>query len=54
MTAMREEKRQVVRCWYPEPRGALFALDNGSNAEVLIGNPAYQVTSGEIVTLDNP
>lgn len=51
MTAVRADKRQVSRCWYPTARGALLALDNGSNAEVLIGDPAYQVTSGEIIAL---
>jgi hypothetical protein len=48
---MRAEKRQVVRCWYPEARGDLFELGNGVHAEVLIGNPAYQVSSGDIVAV---
>lgn len=51
MTAMRAEKRQVVRCWYPESRGELFDLGRDINAQVLIGDPAYQVTDGEIVSL---
>jgi hypothetical protein len=49
--AIRAEPGQVVRCWFPEPRGPLFQLDNGANAEVLIGAPAYQLTSGDIVAL---
>ena len=51
MDAVRAEPGQVVRCWFPEPRGALFELPNGANAEVLIGAPAYQLTSGDIVAL---
>ena len=49
--AVHDERRQVVRMWFPEQRDALYALGNGTNAEVLIGEPAYQVTSGEIVAL---
>lgn len=51
MDASRAETRIVTRMWYPERRPALFNLGNGINAEVLIGDPAYQVTSGEIVAL---
>lgn len=46
-----EEKRQVSRVFHPEPQGELMALPNGSNAQVLVGEPAYQLTSGEIVAL---
>lgn len=51
MDAARADKRLAVRVWYPEARGELLHLDNGIHAEVLIGNPAYQVSSGEIVAL---
>lgn len=51
MVAMRNESRIVVRCWHPEEHEALFDVGNGVNAEVLMGNPAYQVSSGEIVAL---
>jgi hypothetical protein len=54
--AVLAEPRQVTRAFHPEPEGDLLPLPNGSNAEVLVGEPAYQVTSGEIVaiTVDNP
>lgn len=51
MDAARGESRLVTRVWYPEQRHALLDLGNGINAEVLIGDPAYQLTSGEIVAL---
>lgn len=51
ITAARAEHRQVTRIWYPDERPALFELDNGSNASVVIGDPAYQVSDGEIVAL---
>lgn len=51
MAAARAEKRQVTRCWHPAPDCELFELGAGINAQVLIGDPAYQVTDGDIVTL---
>jgi len=51
METARADKRRAVRVWYPEPRGDILHLNNGVMAEVLIGNPAYQVSSGDIVAL---
>lgn len=46
---MLTETAQVVRCWHPEPDGALFQLPNGVNVEVNKGPAAYQISSGEVV-----
>ena len=46
---VRGESRQIARVWHPDPLAALVPLKNGSNAEVLIGEPAYQLVTGEIV-----
>jgi hypothetical protein len=43
------EKRQVVRVFYPTVWVDLFALSNGSNAEVKVGEPGYQLSTGEII-----
>lgn len=51
MTAARSDARLATRVWFPEDRGAHFELNNGVNCAVLIGEPAYQVSSGEIVAL---
>lgn len=48
---MRAEKRLVTRVWHPEAKGELLDLGAGVNAEILTGDPAYQLTSGEIVAL---
>ena len=48
---MRAEKRLVTRIWHPEAVGDLFDIGNGVNAVVVVGDPAYQVTSGDIVAL---
>lgn len=48
---VKAEKRLITRIWHPEALGDLFDLGNGINAQVLTGDPAYQVTSGEIVVL---
>lgn len=48
---VRAEKRLVTRIWHPTPEGELFDLGQGVSAQVLMGDPAYQVTSGEIVAL---
>lgn len=52
ITAARKDARLTTRIWYPEPRGHLFDIGNGINAEVLVGAPAYQVSSGEIVAIE--
>lgn len=49
--AARAETRLVSRCFYPEPRSALLELGAGINAAVVIGEPGYQLSSGEIITL---
>jgi len=51
MQAARAESRLATRVWFPEDRGELLDLGNGINAQILVGEPAYQVTSGEIVAL---
>lgn len=51
MTAARAEKRHVVRVWHPEAEGDLLDLGSGINADIQVGDPAYQLTSGEIVAL---
>ncbi|WEF34868.1 hypothetical protein [Pseudoduganella chitinolytica] len=42
---------QVSRCWHPAPQAELIPAHNGSNIAVLTGEPAYQLSSGDIVTL---
>lgn len=49
--AVRGEARTVTRCWHPEAEPGLIDTGNGVMAEILVGNPAYQVSSGEIVAL---
>lgn len=51
MEAARADSRLATRVWFPEDRGTHFELNNGVNCAVLIGEPAYQVSSGEIVAL---
>lgn len=48
---MRAPKKQVTRCWHPEPKAPLIEAVNGSMIEVLAGAPALQHTDGTIVTL---
>lgn len=48
---MRGHAELATRCWYPQDHGPLFEVRAGINVEVLIGEPAFQLTSGEIVTL---
>mgnify|MGYP003575122164 CR=1 FL=1 len=50
--AARKDSRLVSRVWFPEPRGDLVDMGNSINAAVLIGEPAYQVSSGEIVAIE--
>ena len=52
MDAARKDARLATRIWHPDARGDLFDLGGGINAQVLIGNPAYQVSSGEIVAIE--
>lgn len=52
MDAARKDIRLATRIWFPEPRGDLFDLGNGINAAILVGAPAYQVSSGEIVAIE--
>lgn len=51
MEAVRAESRQVSCVYFPDPRGYFVMLPDGSNARVLTGEPAYQVSDGDIVTL---
>lgn len=50
MDAARAEKRLVSRAFYPEPR-AEFELFDGIFAAVALGEPGYQLSSGEMITL---
>lgn len=50
--AARNDARLVSRVWYPDPRGDLLDLGNGINAAVLIGAPAYQVSTGDIIAIE--
>lgn len=45
----RNEWRQVVRIWHPEAKDSLILHKNGSGIEVLKGDAAYQLTTGEVV-----
>lgn len=49
--AVRNEKRLVARCWHPEAVPGLIDTGDGVMAESLVGNPAYQLSSGDIVAL---
>lgn len=49
--AVKAESRLITRIWHPEATVALHDLGHGVNAQVLVGDPAYQVTTGEIVSL---
>jgi hypothetical protein len=44
-------QEQVARCWHPEPAAPLIQARNGSNIEVLAGDPAYQFSSGRKVVI---
>ena len=44
-------QEQVARCWHPEPAAPLIQARNGSNIEVLAGEPAYQFSNGRKVDL---
>lgn len=49
--AILDDPEQVSRCWHPEPKAPLVQAKNGSCIEVLVGDPAYQKTTGEIVAM---
>jgi len=51
MDAIKAENRMVVRCWHPEPNAESGEWKNGINFEVKHGAAAYQLTTGEIVSL---
>jgi hypothetical protein len=51
MEVIKAEKRMVVRCWHPEPQSQVGEWKDGINFEVKQGAPAYQLTTGEIVSL---
>lgn len=52
MTAAQAESRQVTRVFYPEVSGELLPLPNGTNAALAVGEPGYQITSGEIIAIN--
>jgi len=43
------ERRQVVRFWHPDKFDSIIHAKNGAGIEVCVGNPAYQLTTGEII-----
>lgn len=49
MELVRKAPHQVTRCWHPAPRGELVDLGRDRMAQVLVGEPAYQMTDGRIV-----
>lgn len=42
---------EISRLWYPAAPCALLEIGNNITARVLVGEPAYQLVTGEIVTL---
>lgn len=48
---MRAEPRVVTACWHPESTGGYVEQSNGVMVRHAAGEPAYQVSSGEIVVL---
>jgi hypothetical protein len=42
---------EISRLWHPAPPCALLEIGNNITARVLVGEPAYQRVTGEIVTL---
>lgn len=51
IAAATAESRAVTHVWHPEAAGALVDVGAGVNARVAAGEPAYQVSDGEIVAL---
>ncbi|HEX7644846.1 MAG TPA: hypothetical protein VF472_21810 [Burkholderiaceae bacterium] len=49
MAAVKAERAQVSRCWHPEAPIELIDLGRDLRARVLVGEPAYQLSSGEII-----
>ena len=43
--------KEVSRCWYPDPPIEFLEIGNNIMVRVLDGEPAYQMSSGEMVTL---
>jgi hypothetical protein len=43
--------RPITHVWHPKPPCALLEIGNNITARVLVGEPAYQLVTGEIVTL---
>ena len=52
MTAVLADARQVTRVFHPEPVGALLQLSNGTNAVLAVGEPGYQITTGEVIAVN--
>ncbi|MES2148601.1 MAG: hypothetical protein V4508_02300 [Pseudomonadota bacterium] len=48
---VRAVRHQVARCWHPDARGEVFDMPNGSMVAVLVGAPAYQLSTGETINL---
>jgi hypothetical protein len=48
---VRAEKREVARCWHPLAPVAFLDMPRGYNVAVCAGQPAYQLSNGEIITL---
>ena len=44
-------KHLLSACWHPDASGEIQPLHNGINARLSVGPAAYQLSSGEVVTL---
>lgn len=51
MSAVQAEKRRVTHVFHPEPAHDLLHLGQGIHARVAVGEPSYQLDSGETVAL---
>lgn len=51
MSAVLTEVAQVTRVFHPEPPVELIELANGTNAQVVVGDAGYQITTGELIAV---
>ena len=50
ISTLTDEPRLIASCWHPEPNLSVISL-NAGDVRVLVGEAAYQLSSGEIVRL---
>jgi hypothetical protein len=43
--------KEIASVWYPSPPVSILEIGNNITARVLDGEPAYQLSSGEVVKL---